>query len=210
MRSSQQRWWIHRELAWGCQRSCKRWRFLGLRALLGVVSDAIELVKEIGVRRTEIVVPAEPASVSGVNVHGNVGKVERFESISDTLTVAIRRVLAGLEVGVCDQVGERIGLDDKGNGGVGILLEDSNDGYDKISNFSLLLVPTKTLTVNVLGFVGGEAAHRKLSIGGLGSAITTRKIVNDQGGDLVTRNVFDTILDDGDLVTGVAIQHVSL
>jgi hypothetical protein len=49
---------------------------------------------------TEIVVPAEPATMTGVNVHGDVGQVERLESICDTVTVARGRVFAGLEVGV--------------------------------------------------------------------------------------------------------------
>jgi hypothetical protein len=79
-------------------------------------------------RRTKVVVPAEPATVASVDVHGDVGKVELLKSISNTLTVASSRVNAGLELGVGDQVGERIGLDDQSNGGVGVLLEDSDDG----------------------------------------------------------------------------------
>lgn len=79
-------------------------------------------------RRTQVVVPAEPASVAGIDVHGNVGQVERLEGVRNTITVARGGVLAGLEVGVCDQVGEGIGLNDQSNGHVGVLLEESNNG----------------------------------------------------------------------------------
>jgi hypothetical protein len=61
---------------------------------------------------TQVVVPAEPASVTGINVHGNVGEVELLERVCDALAVAGCRVLAGLEVDVGDQVGQGIGLDD--------------------------------------------------------------------------------------------------
>jgi hypothetical protein len=77
---------------------------------------------------TEVVVPAEPASVTSVNVHGDVGQVERLESVCDTVTVAGGGVLAGLEVGVGNQVGEGIRLDDQSNSSVGVLLEDGNNG----------------------------------------------------------------------------------
>ena len=63
-------------------------------------------------RLTQVVVPAEPSSVTSIDVHGNVGQVELLERICDTITVTGSRVLAGLEVGVGDQVGKRIGLDD--------------------------------------------------------------------------------------------------
>ena len=39
-------------------------------------------------KRTEVVVPAEPATVASIDVHGDVGKVELLESIRNTLTVA--------------------------------------------------------------------------------------------------------------------------
>jgi hypothetical protein len=82
-----------------------------------------------GIRgRTQVVVPAEPAAVAGVDVHGDVGEVEGLESVCYTIAVAGGRVLAGLEVGVCDQVGERVGLDDEGDGSAGVLLEDGDDG----------------------------------------------------------------------------------
>jgi hypothetical protein len=66
------------------------------------------------------------------------------------------------------------------------------------------------LTVNVLALVGGDATNGKLSVGGLSSAITTRQIVDDQSGNLVARNILDCVLDDADLVTGVAINMLDL
>lgn len=67
--------------------------------------------------------------MASIDVHGDVGKVEALESIRDTITVAGRGVLACLQILVGDQVGERIWLNDKSNGGVRVLLEDGNDGY---------------------------------------------------------------------------------
>ena len=82
-----------------------------------------------GGRRTEVVVPAEPAAVAGVNVHGYIGEVELLEGVCNALAVARSRGLACLEVAVGDEVGEGIGLDDERNGRVGVLLEDGDDGY---------------------------------------------------------------------------------
>jgi hypothetical protein len=77
---------------------------------------------------TEVVVPAEPSAVASVDVHDNVGQVEVLERVRNTLAVAGGGVLAGLEVLVGDKVGQRVGLDDEGNGGVWVLLEDGNNG----------------------------------------------------------------------------------
>jgi hypothetical protein len=66
----------------------------------------------------------------------------------------------------------------------------------------------QVLTVNVLGLVNAQAANWEFSVGGLGGAITAGKVVDDQSGDLVARNVFDAILDDGDLVTGIANSSI--
>lgn len=66
--------------------------------------------------------------MTGIDVHGDVGQIKLLQSVCDTVAVARGGVLAGLEVGVGDQVGERIGLDDEGDGSVGVLLEDGNDG----------------------------------------------------------------------------------
>ena len=67
--------------------------------------------------------------MSGVKVHDDVGEVEGRDSVGDTVTVALGAVLAGLEIDVGDQVGERVGLDDEGEGRVGLALEDLGKGY---------------------------------------------------------------------------------
>lgn len=76
----------------------------------------------------EVVVPAEPATVASVDVHNDVGKVQRLESVRDTLTVAGGGVLACLEVDVGDEVGERVRLDDEGESLVGVGLDDLSNG----------------------------------------------------------------------------------
>jgi hypothetical protein len=74
--------------------------------------------------------------VSGVNVHGDVGQVEALQSIGDALTVAGGRLLASLNVGVGDQVGQTVWLNDQGDGRVGVLLEDSDDGWSHLRQYS--------------------------------------------------------------------------
>lgn len=66
-----------------------------------------------------------------------------------------------------------------------------------------------SLTVNVLSLVDVQAANGKLSVGGLSSAITAGKVVDDESGNLVARNVLDAILNNlVDLGTGVAIKII--
>lgn len=68
---------------------------------------------------------------------------------------------------------------------------------------------TVALTVNVLGLVGAQATDGKLSVGGLGGAVTAGKVVDDKSSNLVTRNVLDAILNNLiDLGTGVATNNV--
>jgi hypothetical protein len=148
--------------------------------------------------------------VASINVHSNVGEVERLESVRNTLTVTRSRVFAGLEVAVGDQVGKRIRLDDQRDGNVGVLLEDGNNGCRISVRMLWFFLRVGILTVNVLGLVGGNTADGKLSVGGLGGTITTGQIVDDQSSDLVTRNVLDGIFNDVDLRTGVTIESVRL
>lgn len=82
---------------------------------------------------TQVGVPAKPATVASIDVHGDVGKVEVLESIGNALLVAIRRVLAGGKVGVGDQVRERVGLNDQCEGGVWSGLEHLNDRCRRLS-----------------------------------------------------------------------------
>jgi hypothetical protein len=77
---------------------------------------------------TKVVVPSEPSSVTSIDVHGDVGQVERLEGVRNTIFVTLSRVLACLQVDVGNQVGEGIRLDNEGDGSVGVLLEDRDDG----------------------------------------------------------------------------------
>ena len=77
--------------------------------------------------RLEVGIPTEPAAVARVDVHDDVGKVEVLEGVGDAVAVTRSRVLASLHVRVGDQVGERVGLDDEREGGLGVSLEDLDD-----------------------------------------------------------------------------------
>ena len=44
------------------------------------------------------------------------------------------------------------------------------------------------LTVNVLALVGGDITSGKFTVGGLGGAIASREIVDDESTELVARN----------------------
>jgi len=96
--------------------------------LLGLAGGSVGLGQLL---RTglEVGVPAEPAAVSGINVHDDIGEVEVLEGVRHTVAVTGSAVLAGLEVGVGDEVGERVGLDDEGEGRVGVGLEDLDNGW---------------------------------------------------------------------------------
>lgn len=63
-----------------------------------------------------------------VKVLDDVGKVQLLKRVLDALAVAVGAVLAGLEVDVGDEVGERVGLDDEGEGRVRLGLDDLGDG----------------------------------------------------------------------------------
>lgn len=68
----------------------------------------------------KVLVPAEPATVASVDVHDNIGQVELLEGVGNTRSVSLGRVLAGLEVDVGDQVGQRVGLNNQRKGLVGV------------------------------------------------------------------------------------------
>lgn len=69
--------------------------------------------------------------MASIDVHSDVGQVERLERIGDTVLVAGSRVLAGLLVGVGDKVGKGIGLDDESDGSVGVFLKDGDNGCEQ-------------------------------------------------------------------------------
>ena len=67
--------------------------------------------------------------MAGVEVHGYVGQVELLERVGDAIAVARGGGLALLDVAVGDEVGEGVGLDDQGDGDLGVLLEHGDDGF---------------------------------------------------------------------------------
>lgn len=72
----------------------------------------------------EVLVPTEPAAVAGVEVHDDVGEVQRLERVGSALMVALGRVLAVLLVDVGDEVRQGVRLDDQGESLVGVGFED--------------------------------------------------------------------------------------
>lgn len=65
--------------------------------------------------------------MTSINVHGDVGKVELLKGICDTILVIGLGCLASGQVGVGDQVGEGIRLDDKSNSDVWCGLDSGNN-----------------------------------------------------------------------------------
>jgi hypothetical protein len=94
----------------------------------GAAGGDVDVGKLLGTGR-EVLVPAEPPTVTSINVSHNVGQVERLQGVGDTLAVTRGGVLAGLQVDVGDEVGKRVGLNDQGKGLVGVGLDDSGDSY---------------------------------------------------------------------------------
>jgi hypothetical protein len=73
-----------------------------LRGRAGVLVGLSELLSA----GLEVVVPAKPATMAGVEVHDDVGEVQGLDGVGGTLVVAVCGVLAALQVNVGDQVGK--------------------------------------------------------------------------------------------------------
>ena len=69
--------------------------------------------------------------MAGVEVHSYVREVELLECVRNALTVAGGGSLACCEVDVSDEVREGVRLNDQGDGNLGVLLDDSNNGWDR-------------------------------------------------------------------------------
>lgn len=98
--------------------------------LLGAAGVLVHLGELLGAG-LQVGVPAEPPAVAGVDVHDHVGQVEVLERVRHALLVGGLALLAGGEVGIGDQVGQGVGLDQESEGGVGILLQDGHDGCSR-------------------------------------------------------------------------------
>src|SRR5690349_13911853 len=106
------------------RRPCRPWQALEHRALINV----LEYEATFGVwKHTDVGIPSEPSTMASIDVHHDVWQIERFQGVCNTLLVAVMRSLAGGEVGVGNQVGEGVWLDDKGNGDVWVGLDDLDD-----------------------------------------------------------------------------------
>jgi hypothetical protein len=67
--------------------------------------------------------------MTGIHVHDDVGFVQGLERIGNTLTVASCRGLAVGNVRVGDKVGERIRLNDKSEGRVGVGINERGKSW---------------------------------------------------------------------------------
>lgn len=135
---------------------------------------------------------AEPATVACINIHDHVGQVQVLQGICDAGAVARSRVLARGKVAVGDQVWQGVGLNDEREGRVGVLLDQSNNGID------------------VLGLVAGGVTGSKLTVRGLGCAVTPGKVIDDETQDVSAGDIGDGGLDLGDIGDGVAVDEVSI
>lgn len=122
-----------------------------------------------------------------INVHDHVGQVEVLQGIRDASAVARSRVLARGQVAVGDQVRQGVGLDDEGECRVGVLLDQSNNGVD------------------VFGLVAGGVTGSKLTVRGLGCAVTPGEIIDDKTQDVSAGDIGNGGLDLGNVGDGVAV-----
>lgn len=65
--------------------------------------------------------------MASIEIHDNVGQVKCRQRIGNAVAISSGTVLTSGEVDVRDQIGKRVGLDDEGEGGVGVRLEDRGD-----------------------------------------------------------------------------------
>jgi hypothetical protein len=174
------------------------------RRLAGVLVDlSVELSS-----RANVGGPAEPATVTSIEVHGDVGKVEFLDGVDGEFLVSTLGLGALVDVQVGDQVSKGVRLcnrinkcnvksdalhtNNKDDLGVGVVLENALD----LGNVGLVLVGT----ILVEGV---------LSVRGSSSAVTVGKIVdNELAGILATSLVSLTdiskgILHERNVVVGV-------
>lgn len=106
--------------------------------LAGAAGGLVDLSKLLGTG-LEVVVPAEPTAVAGVDVHDDVGQVEGLERVCNTILIASLGLLAGRQVDVGHQVRQRVRLDDEREGRVRVRLEEL--GNDWNIALSVYLIP---------------------------------------------------------------------
>lgn len=128
----------------------------------------------------------------GIEVHDHIWQVQSLESVRNSSAVAIGGSLARREVGVGDEVRQRVGLDNQGEGGIAMILEHRSDRVD------------------ILRLVGRNVSDCELAIRGFGSAVTTREVIDDKPEDIGTRHVRNGSLSPRDVGDGVPRKEFSL
>ena len=134
---------------------------------LGRVRGLVHLREERG-RGLDVRGPAEPAGVAGVHVAVDADGGELLEGVGDARLVGGLGVGALLHVQVRDEVRERVGLDDRDDAHVGVLLDLRDDLVDVV-------------VVLLLAAVGDA----ELSVGGLRGAVTVGQVVDDDLDELL-------------------------
>lgn len=81
----------------------------------GRASVSVDLGEELG-GRGQISRPAQPSSMTSIDVHGNTNCVKFLDSVNDTLLVSALGVSTFLDIQICDQISERVRLNDSHDG----------------------------------------------------------------------------------------------
>lgn len=126
--------------------------------------------------------------MTSIDVHGNIGEIELLKSICYTALVVRFGSLASCQVGVGDQIGKGVGLDDQSNGDIRGSLDSGNKCFSTVSMRESKL-GSGPHTINVVRLVLGKLARCKFSVGGLGSTITSWEIVDDETQDIGARSL---------------------
>lgn len=129
---------------------------------LGLAGGLVDVSEQSG-GGLDVGGPAEPAAVASVKVLGDVGEVELGDGVVGALLVGRGGVGTLGNVGVGDEVGKRVGLDDKDGANVRVLDQELADGVD--------------VGLVVVDAVVGDG---ELAVGGGSSAVTVGEIVDDE------------------------------
>jgi len=129
-------------------------------------SILVNLGEEVG-SRPNVGGPSEPTGVAGIHVHGNMRKVELLERVDGQLLVGAGGALALGHVHVGNHIGERIGLNDEDGANIG----EGNELAADLVNVRLVVLHT-------------TVGNGKLAVGGGGSAVAVRKIIDDNLGGI--------------------------
>jgi len=99
--------------------------------------------------------PAEPSSVTSIEVHVDTEGVEGLDGVGDTRLVGSLSTTALGNVKVGDQVGQRVGLDDSNDTNIGVFLDLSSELVDVVVVLVETVVGDRELSV------GSKAAQSR-------------------------------------------------